>query len=147
VIEALDVTLNGFGGVVLAPMTLVNEAYFTEIIGTLRDRGHDVRHVALLASAETVRRRLRDRGFGRAVSLFGVDTLARESFAVERIEPYLEQLQRPEFAEHIWTDRLTLPQVAEKVAYHCGLALQPDDQSRVGASIRRARTTLRHVRW
>lgn len=146
VIEALDTTLGGHDGLVIAPQTLVCAEYFQEILGTLRERGHEVRHVALLARPETVLQRLRDRGFGKYSSRLRVDTLARESFAVERVESYLERLQRPEFAEHVWTDSLTIPEVAEHVAAACDLRLLPRDPSHLRTALRRARTTIRHMR-
>lgn len=146
VIEALDTTLGGHDGLVIAPQTLVCAGYFQEILGTLRERGHEVRHAALLARPETVLQRLRDRGFGKYSSRLGVDTLARESFAVERVESYLERLQRPEFAEHVWTDSLTIPEVAEHVAAACDLRLRPRDPSQLRTALRRARTTIRHMR-
>src|ERR1700678_584754 len=49
VYEVLDLTLTATPGPVIAPMTLVDAVYFRETIGRLRDRGHDVRHFALLA--------------------------------------------------------------------------------------------------
>ena len=38
----------------IAPMTLIEPTYFDETVGRLRQRGHDVRHFALLAERETV---------------------------------------------------------------------------------------------
>ena len=146
VIDALDTVLGEHDGLVLAPQTLVNEDYFEEILGTLRARGHDVRHVALLAKPEVVLQRLHDRGFGKVASRLGVDTLARESFAVEHLEPYLEQLRQPIFAEHIWTDELSIPEVAETVAASCGLQLLRCADGRLRTATRRAITTLRHIR-
>lgn len=68
VLEVLDRTLSGQAGPVIAPMTLVQPAYFDEIIGGLRDRGHLVCHVALLADHEVVLHRLRSRAVGRALA-------------------------------------------------------------------------------
>ncbi len=53
----------------IAPMTVLNSQYFAETVGRLRERGHDVRHLALLVKPETVLRRLRHRGGGRAIEL------------------------------------------------------------------------------
>lgn len=146
VVEALDTALRQSAGLVVAPQTLVNERYFEEILGGLRNKGHDVQHVTLMARPETVLRRLHDRGFGKIASRLGVDPLAREAFAVERLEPYLDKLQHPRFAEHLWTDDLTLGEVAEKVAATCGLELLPCHENRLQAGLRRAKTTLRHIR-
>ena len=56
VYEVLDLALRSAGGTVIAPMTLIEPAYFTEIIGRLTDAGHDVRHFALLADRRVIER-------------------------------------------------------------------------------------------
>lgn len=48
VFEVLDLVLSAGQETVIAPMTLIQPQYFDEIIGRLRERGHDVRHGALL---------------------------------------------------------------------------------------------------
>lgn len=62
VYEVLDLTLRTYEGVVIAPMTVVEPAYFEETVGRLRAAGHEVHHFALLAERETVLRRLTERG-------------------------------------------------------------------------------------
>lgn len=104
--EVLGLALRGHPGPVIAPMTLVDPGYFAEIVGRLREDGHAVHHFALLAERATVLRRLSERGFGRG--------LKRESFAVAKLDHCLERLAEPEFAEHLATDRLTVPQVADR---------------------------------
>ncbi|OII68482.1 MULTISPECIES: AAA family ATPase [unclassified Streptomyces] len=138
--EVLDLVLRRHeaGGPVLAPMTLVEPAYFAEIVGALRDAGHDVRHYALLARRETVLRRLAERGLGRG--------LKRESFAVSRLDHCLERLALPDFAEHVRTDRSTVPQVAEAVAASASLSLLPNTDGPFRHRLRRARVGLRHIR-
>lgn len=69
VFEVLDLALRRYEGTVLAPMTVIEQAYFQQTVGRLRDRGHDVRHFALLAERDTVLRRLRERGFGHTAQL------------------------------------------------------------------------------
>ncbi|MFD0204939.1 trypsin-like serine peptidase, partial [Saccharothrix carnea] len=46
VVEVLDRAASGHDGVIVVPMTVVEPAYFREVVGGLRDRGHDVRHFA-----------------------------------------------------------------------------------------------------
>ncbi|GCE00277.1 hypothetical protein EHYA_08002 [Embleya hyalina] len=101
VYEVLDLTLARHPGPVLAPMTVIEPDYFREIVGRLRERGHDVRHFALLAERGTVLRRLAERGFGRAVRVVAgrEAPLRRESFAVDRLDLCLERLAGPEFAD------------------------------------------------
>jgi hypothetical protein len=149
VYEVLDLALTKHNGPVIAPMTVVEPMYFRETVGRLRERGHDVRHFALLADRGTVLRRLRERGFGRAVQLVaGKDApLRRESFAVSKLDLCLERLRETEFAEHVWTDRLTIPQVADRIAASTGLTLAPNTDSTLRGRLRRAWTGAKHIRF
>jgi hypothetical protein len=148
VFEVLDMTLTRYEGTVIVPMTVSDPAYFAQTVGRLRDRGHDVRHFALLAERETVLRRLRERGFGHALRLVaGEDApLRRESFVVARLEECLRRLRGGEFAEQVWTDRLTVPQVADHIAASSGLRLAPDTDGALRGRLRRAWVGARHIR-
>ncbi|WP_030275623.1 AAA family ATPase [Streptomyces sp. NRRL B-24484] len=149
VFEVLDLVLARHAGPVLVPMTVVDPRYFRETVGRLRERGHDVRHFALLAERGTVLRRLRGRGLGHALrAAAGKDApLRRESFAVSRLDLCLERLQGEEFAEHLWTDRLTVARVAERIADSAGLALAPDTDGPLRGALRRTWTSVRHIRF
>ena len=140
----LDHVLSHHVGVVIAPMTIVEPSYYEETIGQLRSRGHDVRHFALLADHRTVLHRLRERGFGHAVQLVvgkGAPLL-RESFAVSKLEFCLARLSGPEFAEHVWTDDITISEVAEQIALSAGLTLTPNTDSVLrGVSAERGRVS------
>lgn len=147
VYEVLDLVLSKHEGVVIAPMTLVEPAYFEEIVGRLRDRGHEVRHFALLASRETVLRRLRERGFGHALRFVsGTAPLRRESFAVSRLDLCLERLRDAMFAEHVHTDELEITEVADHIARGANLPLTPNTDARWQGRLRRAWTGARHIR-
>ncbi|MFJ2916602.1 MULTISPECIES: AAA family ATPase [unclassified Streptomyces] len=137
--EVLGVALRGHPGPVIAPMTLIDPGYFAEIVGRLREDGHTVHHVALLAERATVLRRLSERGLGRG--------LKRESFAVRKLDHCLERLVEPEFAEHLATDRLTVPQVADRIAGSAGLPLLPDTDGALLHRVRRVWTGVRHIRF
>lgn len=103
VYEVLDLALTRHNGAVIAPMTIVEPQYLRDTVGRLRDRGHDVRHLALLAERETVLRRLRERGLGHAVQLLAgkAVSLRRESFAVAKLDSTLARLREPEFAQQV----------------------------------------------
>lgn len=149
VVEVLDRAATGHDGVIVVPMTVVEPEYFREIVGGLRDRGHDVRHFALLAERETVVRRLRERVLGHAAQVvLGKDVpLRRESFALRVLDRCLERLREPEFAEHVWTDRLTVAQVADRVAASAGLTLAPNTDGRLRGRVRRTWTSVKHIRF
>lgn len=129
-------------------MTLVEPKYLDEIIGRLREGGHDVRHFALLADRDTVLRRLRERSFGRVLQrAAGHAPLRRESFAVANIDRCLTRLGAPEFAEQLWTDRLTIAQVADHIATSAGLTLSPNTDGALQGRLRRAWTGVKHLRF
>ncbi|WP_406271595.1 AAA family ATPase [Streptomyces sp. NBC_00191] len=139
VYEVLDLSLRSYEGAVIAPMTLIEPAYFEETVGRLREAGHEVHHFALLAERETVLRRLTERGLGRG--------LRRESFAVRRLDLCLERLRGPQFAEHVHTDRVSVPQVADRIAESAGLTLEPNTDGALRHRLRRIRIGLRHIRF
>ncbi|MFE5856540.1 ATP-binding protein [Streptomyces sp. NPDC056500] len=138
VFEALDVSLRSHPGVLIAPMTVVEPAYFEETVGRLRAAGHDVHHFALLAERATVLRRLRERGLGTG--------LKRESFAVSKLDHCLDRLGGPLFAEHVHTDRVSVPQVADLIAERVGLRLRPNTDGPLTHRLRKAWTGIRHIR-
>jgi hypothetical protein len=148
VVEVLDLALRERDGVVIAPMTVTNPVHFAETVGLLRELGHDVRHFTLLAERETVLRRLRERGFGHFVGhVAGKDTpLRRESWAVGQLDHCLERLREPEFAEHLWTDGTTVARTADRIAVLAGLTLEPNRDGALRGRLRRARTSVRHIR-
>ncbi|MGV9292012.1 AAA family ATPase [Streptomyces sp. NPDC003719] len=148
VVEVLDLALTRHDGVVIAPMTVTEPAYFAETVGRLRELGHDVRHFTLLAERETVLRRLRERGFGHLLKYVTGKNSGprRESWAVERLDHCLERLREPEFAEHLWTDRTTVPRTADRIAVLAGLTLEPNDEGALRTRLRQAGVGLRHIR-
>ncbi|WP_282696677.1 AAA family ATPase [Streptomyces sp. CC208A] len=141
VYEVLDLALRRHDGPVLVPMTVVDPRCFAETVGRLREaHGEErVRHVSLLAERETVLRRLAERGLGRG--------LKRESFAVARLDGCLAALAAPEFAHHLRTDDLTVPQVADRVADLAGLRIAPDTDGPLRHRLRRIRVGLAHIRF
>lgn len=149
VYEVLDLALRQCAATLIAPMTVVDVDYFDQIIGRLRSRGHDVRHFALLAERDTVLRRLRERGVGRALQIIGGSAalLRRESFAVANLDRCRAGLNDPTFAEHLWTDQLTITQVADHVAGSAGLTLRPNTDNALQGRLRRAWTGIRHIRF
>jgi len=118
VFEVLDLVLGKHDGDVIVPMTITQRAYLRQIPGALRDKGYQVRHYALLADRATVLRRLR----GRTLPL-----------------------QHDRFAEAN-PDRLTVCQVAERIAASAGLTLAPDTGGALRARARRTWVTVRHIR-
>ncbi|WP_276354456.1 AAA family ATPase [Cohnella caldifontis] len=122
-------------GTILVPMTVVVPRYFEEIVGRLRADGADVRHFALLASPDTLLRRLRSRGEGP------------NSWAARQIERCVASLSDDRFREHLETDRMTLEEVANAIASSAHLPLLPDRRSAAKKAYDRLATQFRHIRW
>lgn len=148
VFEALDLALNEHHGTLIAPMTIIEPQYFDETVGRLREAGHQVRHFALLAEPETVRRRLSDRNGGNLLRHVGGNDflLRRETFAFNKLELCLERLREPQFAEQVWTDHMSVPKVADDIASTAGLCLQPNTDGRVRGLLRRTCVSAQHIR-
>ncbi|MFT3661896.1 MAG: AAA family ATPase [Gordonia sp. (in: high G+C Gram-positive bacteria)] len=138
VYEVLDRVLRARDGIVVAPMTITDPTYLDETVGRLRNDGHDIRHVTLLAEPDTVRARLESRT---------LPFQPPDDFAIERIEPCLESLHGPAFAEHVITDGLTVPQVAERIADLTGIRLAPDSAGPLRRRVRQTLVSLRHIRF
>jgi hypothetical protein len=138
VYEVLDHVLTTHRGVVIAPMTVIEPQYFSETVGRLRERGHDVRHFALLADRQTILRRIRGR------TLYG---LAADDNAVSQVDRCLERLRDPVFADHVWTDGIPVTQVAERIATSAGLTLTPNTEGPMRRRLRQHRIAIKHIRF
>lgn len=122
-----------FDGVVLIPMTLLDGEHHEEVVGSLKANGHDVYHFSLMASPESLLRRLRSRGDGK------------DSYGATRIDACLKALGRPRFATHIQTDGRTIESIADEIAESVGVELAPSG-SRLNKRARRLMVTMRHIR-
>jgi hypothetical protein len=138
VLELLLLTLAEHSGPVIVPMTLVSTGHFQEIVGALRDDGIHVHHFTLLAEPATVVRRLRARSLGREPRT--------QPWEVEVLDGWLKQLRRPEFAQHVHTDHMSVARVADGIARSAGLTIRPSTDGPVRAWLHRYATTARHVR-
>ncbi|GAA1428142.1 hypothetical protein GCM10009601_40700 [Streptomyces thermospinosisporus] len=149
VVEVLDLVLTKHEGVVIAPMTVTDSDCFAETVGRLRELGHDVRHFTLLAERETVLRRLRERHIVAVLRRLTGQRAARrgESWAVRQLDHCLERLAQPEFAEHLWTDRTSIPKTADRIAVLAGLKLRPHHEGPLRTRLQQARVGLRHIRF
>ena len=129
-------------GPLIVPMSIVNDDYFDEIVGGLRAEGLDVRHYALTATAETLRRRLRLRSrylIGRAL---GRD----ETWARQQIERCVTALSAPRYATHVATDHTTPNEVVELIAADAGLELTRPRLSPAREQLHRFEIGVRHLR-
>ncbi|AUS80121.1 hypothetical protein C1701_19285 [Actinoalloteichus sp. AHMU CJ021] len=133
--EFLSGLVEDHDGHVIVPMTLINPDYHDEIVGGLRRNHPNLRHVTLLTSEQSLLRRIRYRGEGRA------------SFAAGQARRCLDVLSTPQFDVHVDTEHQTIAEVAEDIAEHCGLRLSDSAEHPVRRAVRRVGVQLRHVRF
>ncbi|HET8994342.1 MAG TPA: ATP-binding protein [Rhodococcus sp. (in: high G+C Gram-positive bacteria)] len=129
-------------GPVIVPMTLVEPDYFDEVMAGLAAENIDIRHFSLVASPETLRRRLQTRtGYwlGRAVG-------REETWAMQQIPRCVTALATERFAEHVDTDGRAIDEVVEDIAARAGLDLTHDRLPLVRHQLRRAAVGVRHIR-
>lgn len=129
---------------VIVPMTLVNPAYYEEIIGRLRAEGVDVRHFVLYASRETILKRLSVRNL--RPSMMRRSVMKKESFAVSAIPRCLDFFDNHVAGGKLPTDDMTVDQVVEAIASACGLTLLADSRSAVKKALHRLGVLLEHIR-
>ncbi|MDT5067351.1 MAG: hypothetical protein QOK02_3506 [Mycobacterium sp.] len=142
VVATLADAVKAHHGPVLVPMTLVERTYFDEIMSGLRTAGIDVRHFALIASPETLRRRLRSRsGFWLARA-----TGWQETWAEQQIERCVTALADDRFADHVDTDDRAIDDVVEEIAARAGLRIEHPRLGSVRYQFRRAAVGIRHIR-
>lgn len=73
--------------------------------------------------------------------------MRREGFAVAKLDLCLERLHGEDFAEHVRTDHLTIPQVADHICASAGLTLRPNTDGALRGRLRRAWTGVKHIRF
>ncbi len=87
----------------IVPMTLVNRRYHDEIVGKLCEDGIPVLHFTLMASSQTIRERLLQRGDGS------------ESWSARQVACCTNALSAPEFALHLDTETRSAVQIADEI--------------------------------
>jgi predicted kinase len=90
------------GGLVVVPMTIVEHAYFDEVMGGLQRDGIRVLHISLIAPAQVVASRLRGRE-------------GNNDWALDRVERCVAALTDERFAEHVAASAATPRELAEGI--------------------------------
>jgi|SRR5579863_903096 len=129
-------------GPLIVPMTIVCDDYFDEIVGGLRSNGLDVRHYALVATAETLRRRLRP----RHAYLIGRALRRDETWAIEQIDRCVNALSGERYATHVPTDHRSPDDVVEMIAADAGLELIRPRLPVAREQLHRLEVGVRHIR-
>jgi hypothetical protein len=132
--KSLRYVAENFSGVIIVPMTVVNPLYHDQTVGALVRAGLPLHHFTLVATRATVLQRLRRRGDGR------------DSWGAHQLERCLESLSAEQFAVHLNTEGKTIEAVAEAIARHVGLELQPPTWLPILRPLKRMIVQIRHIR-
>ncbi len=132
--KSLRYVAENFSGVIIVPMTVVNPLYHDQTVGALCKEGLQVHHFTLLASRETILRRLRRRGDGS------------NSWGIHQLDRCLRSLPDEKFAVHLSTEGKTIEVVAEEIAHHVGLALKPLTWHPILRPLKRIVVQICHIR-
>lgn len=133
-VSLLQMISKEYDGIIIAPMTIVNPQYFNEIVGKLRSDGVEIRHFALLATRETLLKRLKGRGDGK------------HSWPAKQIDRCISSLSQDLFKQHIYTDHLSIEEIIAQIAKECAIELQPDNRGALKKRLDRFITKLKHIR-
>ncbi len=90
---------------IIVPMTLVNEQYFDEIVGSLRRSGLEIHHFSLLASRTTLNKRIS----GRLLLPHA------KRWVRDQMERCVTVLESPTFAVHIATDNRNVAEIVSEI--------------------------------
>lgn len=97
--------------IIIVPMTITEPAYYEDIISRLRKEDHQVFHLVLSASEETLRTRLAKRGD------------KQESWAAQQIQRCVQGLSEPIFENKLITDNMSIDEVVGAVIRKSALNL------------------------
>ena len=132
--QMLEYLNNNHNDIIIVTMTITNEIYYNEIIERLQQQNVKIKHFTLMASKETLLKRLRKRGDGR------------NSWAARQIDRCLNALSSPVFKEHINTDKMTIYEVVDHIAELCKLDLLPDNRNFIEKKVYKLRIWFKHIR-
>jgi cytidylate kinase len=90
---------------IIVPMTLVNQQYFDEIVGTLRRSGLELHHFTLVASRTTLSKRIR----GRLL------LPQAKRWVRAQMERCVSALEAPNFAVHVPTDNRSVREIVREI--------------------------------
>lgn len=119
---------------IIVPMTVIKPEYLNEILEPLRVN-HTVHHFSLMASKETLQKRLLKRGDKKG------------DWTYKNVELCLNNLNDDLFKEHLYTDDIDLYQVVEFIGEKLNLNLLEDNRNRIHKKIDRLITTAKHIRF
>ncbi|MDM9384753.1 tunicamycin resistance protein [Chlorogloeopsis sp. ULAP01] len=132
--QGLRYVAENFTGTIIVPMTVVDHLYYDQTVGALRREGLQVHHFTLLASRDTILRRLWRRGDGS------------NSWNARQLDRCLMSLSDEKFAVHLNTEGKAIEAVAEEIAQYIDVDLKPPTWHPILRPLKRMIVQVRHVR-
>ncbi|MCI1858352.1 MAG: AAA family ATPase [Sporolactobacillus sp.] len=121
-----------YTGVLIVPMTLMNEALYDRIIGRLLKNQIHVRHFTLMLRKETLLKRLHSRLEGR------------HSWAYSQAEDCLKELSKKKYQIHLQMDYYSVEEAVRIIAKQSELAIS-DTRSPLRKRLDRLNVKLREI--
>jgi hypothetical protein len=109
VVEAAIGLIRDFGRPLIVPMTLLNPAYFDEIVGDIRGAGITVHHFCLTATRDEVLRRVAERGH-------------RGAWFTDKYDEYVAAFDDPRFDRRIDSTDRPARSIADEILAAIGAA-------------------------
>lgn len=131
--KMLKALSSSFDGTIIVPMTLINFAYFEEIIGRLQKDGIPVQHYILYAEKKTLQKRLHKRmEWGN-------------TWAKRHIDLCIHAFDHEITDQKIQTDNKSIDCIIEEIAIKSGLSLMPNARSTLRKCFVRMRILLKRI--
>ena len=133
-VATIEGLLRDYSRPVIVPMTVVDPVYFGETVGRLRDAGIDVYHFCLVASPETIRRRL----------IFRCSAPWATWWTLRQVQRCTVAVRSPEFAVHVDTENRSVREVVSAIWRL--LPVTSDENSSTDGSVKTSQRTSSHNR-
>lgn len=130
----LQMLYREYTGTIIVPMTIVNPNYFDEIVNRLRADGVELYHFTLLATRETLLKRLKSRRDNS------------NSWPAQQIDRCIKSLSQEIFRNHIQTDHLTPEEIIDQIAMEAKIQVKPDNRGKFKKKMDRLILRLKHIR-
>lgn len=118
---------------VIVPMTVTNKIYLNEILDPLKGK-HNILHITLMASKETLQKRLLKRGDKKS------------SWTYKLVDDCLTKLNQTHFKEHFYTDEKDLFEVVDYIGERFKLNLNQDKRNKIQKKLGQLITTIKYLR-
>lgn len=132
--QMLEFVASQYDGVIIVPMTVTDKGYMKELLSDITERNHELHYFTLTARKDTLLKRLKRRGDGK------------NSWPANQIDRCVSLLSDESFAEHVYTDDMSIDEVVDHIAMKCRIDLINDKRNNVKKTIDRLIVWKKHIR-